>query len=550
MSDSTANCRNLYSFVRLRVGKKISDREIARRWPMEWKSFSALRHGRRQVPRIADLETLARMLGVEAAFVFEVARGVPAAKVHRQLEQNDPEKLSEILIAGVQAGHRDWESKERRLDAVLERIDDAVFTIDIQGRFQDVNRRLCELSGLSRTELLEGSLFDLLSAQQRPELVATAAAIYRSREACSTTLTVRIQDGSERVLETVFTRIDDVEGNAIGIQGTARDATERRRVEEELRRQHATLSRTFEAMPAAAILFAKDGTILLANRLVENVCEYSAAEILGRNASEVFGNPGPIACPVTRAFQTGRFEQQISSMKNKSGAQVQVHRTAGPVLTEARGGAVESVVEVLVDVTDHVASGDPNILALLAQRNGTGEGLSKRRFVRVPLEAAVRYKTARASGTGAAANLGRGGIVVEVDRPIPVASRIRLEWQLPGQRQILCAFGKVVWIQSVGIPLRASASAAPRSNARQASSKIGICFQEIPAPSRAAIVRFVLASTDRIETAIEAESGRRENASGALRDKAPRRRGSIVSDREPRAGGARRRSRGRAARRS
>jgi len=68
----------------------------------------------------------------------------------------------------------------------------------------------------------------------------------------------------------------------------------------------------FDHIPAACILFEADGTISAANLLVDTVCESTPAELIGKNAVEVFGNPGPTGCPVTRAFLTGRVEQQVS----------------------------------------------------------------------------------------------------------------------------------------------------------------------------------------------------------------------------------------------
>lgn len=458
-------CRNLYAFIRFRLGRGVSDREIARRWKMEWKSFNGLRHGKRQVPRIADLERLAAVLDVDAAFVFEVARGVPARRVHSLLEKNDREALAGLLMAGVQAAHRQSESRSHRFEAILDRVEEAVFTLDIQGRFQDVNRRVSAMTGFSSDELLTRSLFDLLSARQRPELVAAAAAVFQHREGHATTLTIRTKDGEERLLELGLARIDDEDGTAIGLQGIARDITERRRLENALRQQNAVLASTFDSIPAAALLFAKDGTILLANRLVENVCEWTAAEVSGRNAHDVFGNPGPVGCPVTRAFQTGSFEQQVSKVRNRKGDDVFVHRTAGPVVAE--NGEVEQVIEILVDVTEQVRRSDPKLL--LAD-------IDRRQFLRVPLGTPVRYRVGRKAGKAVVSNVSRGGLFLEDATKLPIGTKLSLEWSLPGTRRTLEATGEVAWVD-------------PRVGSRG----IGIRFEEVPVKDRQAIVSWITA---------------------------------------------------------
>ncbi|MBI3184420.1 MAG: PAS domain S-box protein [Myxococcales bacterium] len=501
-------CQNIYRFIRLRLGDGVSDREVARRWAMEWKSFNALRHGRRQVPRIGELEDLARVLSVDAAFVFEVARGVPAERVHQLLLENDRETLSELLMTGVLAAHRVAASKERGYKAILDRVNDAIFTMDVQGRFQDVNRRLCAITGFSEGELLQRSFFDLLPPDRRPQLVGAAAAVYKAGEAHGATFPLVVRDGSVRVVELGLTRIDDELGRAIGIQAVAHDVTERGRLEEELRQQCATLKMTFDATPAACLLFARDGTILLGNRLVENVCEWTDEEVTGRNAFDVFGSPGPAGCPVTRSFISGKVEQQVSLVKNRRGEEVYVHRTAGPVL--GADGKADKVVEILVDVTAQVRQGDPSVLAAwskdLAPAAGSErlEDVEKRRFLRVLLEAPARYQAGGKRGEATVQNLGRGGVFVHADVGVPIASEISLEWVLPETRRRLRARGVVVW------QLPASGGAPPG---------MGIKFVELPQRHQQAVVSFVGAKAKHLAPSrTSAPSSRsRTRAAGASR---------------------------------
>jgi len=112
---------NLYKFIRLVLGAKISNREIASRWGMDEKNFHEFRMGRTPVPRIERLETLARMLGVHPAhkagekcgdsnsgvmcgvnkhLVFEVALGASANKVFRLIRKNDLPACRALLGVG------------------------------------------------------------------------------------------------------------------------------------------------------------------------------------------------------------------------------------------------------------------------------------------------------------------------------------------------------------------------------------------------------------------------------------------------------------------
>jgi uncharacterized protein (TIGR02266 family) len=292
----------------------VSDREIARRWGMEWRSFLALKQGQRQVPRIDQLERLASVLNVDATLVYQAA--------------------SEQL---VEPGHR------------------------------------------------------------------------------------------QEVLQTFF-----------------------------------------DHTPAACILFEADGTISAANPLVEKVCPVSRDEMIGRNAVEVFGHPGPAGCPVMRAFLTGRVEQQVSCGSNKRGERVYVHRTAQPILD---GTQVVRVLELMVDVTDQVSRGDLRVLSLWRGQPESFDppqpGKERRAWPRAPVSFVAKLRFGRSTCEVRVHNLGAGGMFIETRVAVPIGRRIELAWTLPGDRVPVRAQGVVVWARE-----------------QEGSSGLGICFTELK-PKRA-----------------------------------------------------------------
>ena len=163
MRDESGSCQNIYRFLRLRLGDDISDREIARRWGMDWKGFTLLKSGKRRVPRLDELEALAILLDVDAAIVFEVARGVPAASIYDLLAHEDLEQLSALLTTGLRHARATPRPPAHLFRASLDRANDAVFTVDVQGRFRHVNSSLVQLLGYSEEELLGLTLFEPLN---------------------------------------------------------------------------------------------------------------------------------------------------------------------------------------------------------------------------------------------------------------------------------------------------------------------------------------------------------------------------------------------------
>lgn len=154
-------CQNLYQFIRHRLDPDVSDREIARRWAMSWRSFVNLKEGARRVPRVEELEALGELLGVDPMVVFLVARGEPATVVNRWLLGGE-EVVRAELFARVRATSA--KSKEASLHSSLERIPGAVFTIDMKGRIEDLDARLLTLLGADLRTIARSQLLEFISA--------------------------------------------------------------------------------------------------------------------------------------------------------------------------------------------------------------------------------------------------------------------------------------------------------------------------------------------------------------------------------------------------
>jgi two-component system, cell cycle sensor histidine kinase and response regulator CckA len=110
-----------------------------------------------------------------------------------------------------------------------------VFTLDLDGRLTSVNRAAEALIGYSRPEALRLRLTNLLS----PEEAGLVATLLRSADPTAPrllTATLLAKDG-RRVPVEISWRPLVREGRPAGIEGIARDLTERRRLETEL--QHA-----------------------------------------------------------------------------------------------------------------------------------------------------------------------------------------------------------------------------------------------------------------------------------------------------------------------
>ena len=96
---------NLYRFIRLVTGNKVSDSAIADKWNMNNKNFSEFKHGRYPVPRFERLVSLAKVLKVDDHLVYEVAKGNPAERVYKMITNPaDRKKFNKKIIVRYTTG--------------------------------------------------------------------------------------------------------------------------------------------------------------------------------------------------------------------------------------------------------------------------------------------------------------------------------------------------------------------------------------------------------------------------------------------------------------
>jgi PAS domain S-box-containing protein len=130
---------------------------------------------------------------------------------------------------------QDMQQSEQRYREIFENASDIIYTHDLEGRYTSVNRAAEQLSGYTRDELIGMHVAEIIA----PEYIDQANAMQQQKLATGGTTPYEIEvltrDGRRVTLET-NTRLIYQDGQPIGVQGTARDITERKQSEEAMRR--------------------------------------------------------------------------------------------------------------------------------------------------------------------------------------------------------------------------------------------------------------------------------------------------------------------------
>jgi PAS domain S-box-containing protein len=117
---------------------------------------------------------------------------------------------------------------------LFENAQDAIYVHDLNGTYLSVNRATEKLAGYTRNEIIGRNFADFMAPEHVERIRANLAHKLDGKGLTAYEIEVRTKDGRSVPIE-VSTRLIYENGNAVGVQGMARDITERKHAEEELR---------------------------------------------------------------------------------------------------------------------------------------------------------------------------------------------------------------------------------------------------------------------------------------------------------------------------
>ena len=167
---------------------------------------------------------------------------------------------------------------EARYRVIVESAQDIIYSTDLTGRFVYANPNALRATGYSEQEIIGTKYLDLIPEYFRKR----AELFYRSQvktNRASTYFefpTVR-KDGKEIWLGQIV-QVIKREGKTVGIQAIARDVTERRRIEEELRENQKRLNTVVDTVNEGITFSDEGGHFEVFNTTMEKLTGYSISE--------------------------------------------------------------------------------------------------------------------------------------------------------------------------------------------------------------------------------------------------------------------------------
>jgi PAS domain S-box-containing protein len=269
-------------------------------------------------------------------------------------------------ISGVVASLRDVTEERRVRDAVVhsegryrklfESAPDAIYTLDLHGHLTSANPAVCEITGYPVEALLGRSMTSLADPDELPTLRENFRAA-RAGIPCRYEGHFLRADGARRLASITNTPIHRL-GEVIGVMGIARDITDDRRRDAELRQVHMRYQRLVESAADAIFTVDAEGRFLSLNEALETGLGIAREQLLEMRFEDVIESADRQAMRAAHAAAL-RGERQRSEVRFRHAEASGELRVGSLTLTPlVDQGETASVLGIVRDVTDERRLGE------------------------------------------------------------------------------------------------------------------------------------------------------------------------------------------------
>ncbi|HEV2117833.1 MAG TPA: PAS domain S-box protein [Terriglobales bacterium] len=263
--------------------------------------------------------------------------GTPASILEINRDVTERKRLEEELKAG--------QSYTRSL---IEASLDPLVTIAPDGTITDVNAATEAATGCTRQELIGADFCDYFTDPDKAR--AGYQQVFREGGVRDYELEIRHRQG--RIMPVLYnaSTYHDQAGAVVGVFAAARDITERKQLEEELRARQAYTRSLIEASLDPLVTIAADGRITDVNRATEEITGKDRAQLVGSDFSNYFTEPEKARAGYKQVFAEGLVQDYPLAICHRSGRTTDVLYNASIFRNEA--GDVEGVFAAARDVTE------------------------------------------------------------------------------------------------------------------------------------------------------------------------------------------------------
>ncbi|KAA0008392.1 MAG: PAS domain S-box protein, partial [Thermoplasmata archaeon] len=245
---------------------------------------------------------------------------------------------------------------EERYRSLMETAADGILIVDETLRIISGNKSAARIFGYSKKELSGKPLWEMMPKRLKDNFLKGIKKLNYMNISEFSRRTIEVvglrKDGKEIPIELSFSMYE-INGRRY-FTSIIRDASERKKIEEELREREEKYRTIFETSPEVIVLFDRHGHIVDVNDRVRNWLGYTRKELIGKSIEKL-----PALSQESKKIAMRRFSQRFQKRKissydlefiTKSGAVV-IGRVRGTVM-ENSDGRITGVLVMISDITE------------------------------------------------------------------------------------------------------------------------------------------------------------------------------------------------------
>lgn len=250
------------------------------------------------------------------------------------------------------------EKKSEELRIIFDANPDCTYVTDTEGIILMANRALLELQGLSREQVEGKSIFQFFAGDEPQELEHVAGQLKGGKEVRNLEVQVRIPDGTIRDFEIHAIPLRE-NGEVVRILSVARDITERKQMEEQVRETEKKVRSLFEFhrgilqhSPVGILKLDSEMRVVYENPKMKELLGIPAGEeskMMGVDIRTLPSLDREILSEMMGEIMKGNEWHMESMFTSEYGKTAHLSVTASPILEE---GAFSGAVLMVLDITD------------------------------------------------------------------------------------------------------------------------------------------------------------------------------------------------------
>ncbi|MEW6208561.1 MAG: PAS domain S-box protein [Acidobacteriota bacterium] len=258
----------------------------------------------------------------------------------------DSQKLYTVIIRDI-TKRVETELERSRMASIVQSSDDAIIGKTLDGTILSWNEGAEKIYGYTTQEAVGRPVSILVSSDRRDELSEILEQIRRG-EHVDHFETVRVKkDGQMIDVSLTASPIKDAEDRVIGASTIARDITERRQAEEQLRWQAALLDLATDAILVRDL----EDRVLFWSKSAERVYGWSAEEAVGKHVRELHYKEIDRLIPESKRvlLEKGEWSGEVHHVTRKGETIAVLNRWT---LLRDQGGNAKSILCINTDITE------------------------------------------------------------------------------------------------------------------------------------------------------------------------------------------------------